>query len=64
MEGRNQSVKKGPISLTKITGDTRRGISGDITCSKLISCAIVFTGVWIAYCLLGTRHATHLSTVK
>ena len=45
MDERNQSLKKGSISLTKFTGDMRRGIFGDITRSKLISRAIVFTGV-------------------
>ena len=47
----------------KITGGTRRGISGGIICSKFIYCAILFTGVWIAYCLPDDRHASYLSTL-
>ena len=64
MNGRNQSVKRGSIYLAKITGDTRRGISGEITCSKLISCAILFTGVWIAYRLIIVMHFTSIHCVR
>ena len=41
MNGGNQLVKRGfNISFPNYRRDTIRGISGDITCSKLISCAI------------------------
>ena len=50
-----------PLSLSR---DTRRGISGDIICPKLISCAIVFTGAWIAYCLLDNRHVPQYCQIK
>ena len=65
MNGRNQSVKRRVnISYRNYRRcDAMRGISGDITCSESISCAIVFTGILIAYCLLDNRHATYLSTL-
>ena len=61
--GGTNRQKEGSICLTKITDDTIRDISGDVTCSKSISCAIIFTEIWIVYCLLDNRHATYLSTL-